>query len=264
MDENTIDDTIIDVEDLRVDDYINTINMSQILLPNRWTMYLYDKALFKKITNRANFKAIPHKEICTINTVNDLIYIIHLMESKLDDKSGAHAKINLDANDYIFMRNGIEPIWEDPRNANGGTFTIKMNHANGFNVWLMFIMYMMGETMTYDMKSINGITVSYICDSFVPKYANSTPEAGNNSYTYIKVWDSEPDRDAKTFLDILPSDLRNKIKGESLQYSSHKQKKHYGHEDIISKISDTRKRGSNRGRGRGGFSGRGGGFNRNK
>ena len=38
-------------------------------------------------------------------------------------------------NDYIIMRKGIEPIWEDPKNSNGGTFTVKMAHSKGYDVW---------------------------------------------------------------------------------------------------------------------------------
>lgn len=235
-----------------LEEYIDTIPMTNITLPNQWVLYLYDKALCKKMTNRPNFQAKSHREICTISTVNDLMYVIHLMESKLEDKPGS-TKINLDANDYIFMRRGIEPLWEDVKNANGGTFTIKMDHEKGYHTWLTFMLYMMGETMTYDMNSINGLTISYISDSFGSKYINST--ANNvSSYTYIKIWDADPNRDVDKFFAILPNVLKAQIKDESLQYSSHKKKKHFGHENIVKTINDPRSNRRGGSQNRGGFS----------
>jgi len=223
-------------------------------LPNQWILYLYDKQLFKKMANRPNFQAKPYKELCTINTINDLIYIIQLMEVKTEPKLKIDFmnsnKINLDANDYIIMRKGIEPIWEDPKNSNGGTFTIKMNHCKGYDVWSTFILYMLGETLAYDMQNINGITVSYISDA----YSFHNPGSGsNNSYTYIKIWDGKCDRTRDQFVNSLPLELLEKIKNESLMYAQNKKKNDYGREGIMNKLN-TSKKNSYNGRDRGGFS----------
>ncbi|XWV26511.1 translation initiation factor 4E [Tupanvirus soda lake] len=230
------------------------IPLTDINLPNQWVLYLYDKTLYKKMANRPNFQAKPHKELCTITTVNDLMYILQLMEVKTEPKLKIDFmnsnKINLDANDYIIMRKGIEPIWEDPKNSNGGTFTIKMNHSKGYDVWATFMMYMLGETLSYDMQNINGITVSYISDAYNFNNNNST---SNNSYTYIKIWDAKPNRTRDEFVNILPIDLYNRIKDESLLYTSNNKKKDYGQEDIISKLTNNRKNSYNGGRDRGGF-----------
>lgn len=232
------------------------IPLTNINLPNPWILYLYDKALFKKMANRPNFQAkLPHKEICTITTVNDLIYILQLMEVKIDPKQKtdfmASDKINLDSNDYIIMRKGIEPIWEDPKNSNGGTFTIKMNHNRGYDVWSTFIMYMLGETLTREMHNINGITVSYISDDY-SKF-NGNISSASNSYTYIKIWDAKPKRDRDQFVNIMPPDLIDKIKTESLKYTANNEKKYYGDENVIRKINNSRRNSYNN-RDRGGFS----------
>lgn len=231
------------------------IPLTNINLPNSWILYLYDKALFKKMANRPNFQAkLPHKEICAISTVNDLIYILQLMEVKIDPKPKMDLmgsdKINLDSNDYIIMRKGIEPIWEDPKNSNGGTFTIKMNHNRGYDVWSTFVMYMLGETLTQEMHNINGITVSYISDDY-SKF-NGNISSGSNSYTYIKIWDAKPKRDRDQFVNILPPDLIDKIKSESLKYTANNEKKYYGDENVIRKINNGRKNSYNN-RDRGGF-----------
>lgn len=214
--------------------------LTDILLPNQWVLYLYDKQLFKKLANRPGFQAKPHKEICTISTLNDIIYILHLMGVKIDNDKIESAigknynkKYNLDCNDYIIMRKGIEPIWEDPKNSNGGTFTIKMSHNKGYNVWRTFIMYMIGETLCNDMNNINGITVSYISDG--NNFSNHIT-TNNNNYTYIKIWDGKSDRTRDEFINILPSDILNMIKNESLMYSQNNKKKDFDDKNIINKL----------------------------
>lgn len=230
---NIIEKTTIDDEDLA------NFPLTNILLPCQWVLFLYDKSLFKKIVTRTNFKAKPHKEMCNIKTVNDIVYILQLMEVKSESKPGPiqaleiidTGKINLDINDYIIMRKDIEPIWEDPKNTNGGSFTIKINHSKGYDLWSTFVMHMVGETLTYDMKYINGISVS-----FIPDNHNNTHDV-NSSFTYIKIWDGMPNRTLDQFMKILPIDLLNKIKGASVQYTAHNSKRNYGHENIINKIN---------------------------
>lgn len=225
-------------------------------LPCQWTLYLYDKQLFKKIANRPNFQAKPHKEICTFSTLNDAIYFLQLMEAKCNSNNKidiVNNKINLDCNDYIIMRKGIEPIWEDPRNSNGGTFTIKLDHAKGFDVWSTFIMYMLGEKLMEDMQNINGITVSYISDS----YNFNTQSPNNMSYTYIKIWDGKADRTKEEFVRNLPIDLLDMIKTESLLYSTNNKKRDFNEKNIIGKLMHQKnnypreKGGFNHNRGRG-------------
>ena len=141
MDSNTVNFRD-DCQDIPID-----VSLTNIRLPNEWVLYLYDKQLFKKIANRPNFQAKPHKALCTISTVNDLFYILELMKSSCGPKikigtSDTNVKINLDANDYIIIK-GIEPIWEDPRNSDGGTFTIKMDHTKGYDVWTTFVLHIL-------------------------------------------------------------------------------------------------------------------------
>lgn len=202
------------------------------LLPNEWVLYIYDKQLFKKLVNKPHFNVKPYTEICTISTVNDLLFILKIMKEPsfgtvpIVKANYNDNRLNLDMNDYIIMRKGIEPIWEDPRNSNGGTFTIKMDHSQGYNVWSKFVLYMIGETMTYDMDKINGITVSYIADSSNYKGGNS------NNYSYIKIWDGQENRTKESFIKILPVDLYKMIERESLLYTHNNTKKDFNKERI--------------------------------
>jgi len=72
------------------------------------------------------------------------------------------------------MRTGITPMWEDPKNRNGGFFSYKV--ANKFvpDVWRTMFYALCGETLSSNPKYsplINGITVS-------PK----------KSFCIIKIW----------------------------------------------------------------------------
>ncbi len=238
----------------------SSTQLTDILLPNQWILYLYDKQLFKKMANKQNFQAEPYRALCTISTVNDLIYLLQLMKIKVNpaSKSGKNNRpnpelsgneINLDMNDYIIMRKGIEPIWEDPRNKCGGTFSIKVNHKRGYDIWLTFMLYIMGETLTRDMNTINGISVSYIPDK--NNFNASTTDTKSN-YTFLKIWDGEPDRNGEQFINILPFEIKEQIKNESVRYVSNKQKNNFNEPHIISNINKSKQNADSRPR-RGGF-----------
>lgn len=61
------------------------------------------------------------------------------------------------------MRSGITPMWEDPKNRNGGCFSFKVTNKQVFEVWKALFYAMCGETLCVNKqhnKMINGITVS--------------------------------------------------------------------------------------------------------
>ena len=74
----------------------------------------------------------------------------------------------------FLMREGIDPIWEDPKNRNGGCFSYKISNKNVYNVWKDLSYILSGETISNDPKfgqNVMGITIS-------PKKA----------FCIIKVW----------------------------------------------------------------------------
>lgn len=61
------------------------------------------------------------------------------------------------------MRDGITPMWEDPRNRNGGCFSYKVMNKHVPDVWKTMFYGLCGETLSTDPRYnhlINGITVS--------------------------------------------------------------------------------------------------------
>lgn len=61
------------------------------------------------------------------------------------------------------MKEGIQPIWEDPKNRTGGCFSYKVTNKNVVNTWKYLAYYLIGETLAVDVNKsqlINGITIS--------------------------------------------------------------------------------------------------------
>ena len=61
------------------------------------------------------------------------------------------------------MRDGITPMWEDPKNRTGGCFSFKVINKQVHSVWKSLFYAMCGETLCLDKKYnsfINGITIS--------------------------------------------------------------------------------------------------------
>jgi translation initiation factor 4E len=61
------------------------------------------------------------------------------------------------------MRNGINPIWEDPFNCDGGAFSFRLSKVGVHFVWKNLFYLLCGETLCIDRKYnalINGITIS--------------------------------------------------------------------------------------------------------
>jgi len=67
-------------------------------------------------------------------------------------------------NSMLFvMREGITPMWEDPKNRNGGCFSYKVVNKLVHDVWKTLFYLLCGETLCVDPKHnkyINGITIS--------------------------------------------------------------------------------------------------------
>ena len=76
----------------------------------------------------------------------------------------------------FFMKKGILPMWEDPKNCDGGCFSFKITNKNIPKVWKNLSYMLTGDSLTNNKKllqTINGITVS-------PK----------KSFCILKIWTS--------------------------------------------------------------------------
>jgi len=63
----------------------------------------------------------------------------------------------------FLMKEGIKPMWEDPRNIKGGCFSYKVPNKNASKVWKELMYIVVGESISIDnnfINFINGITIS--------------------------------------------------------------------------------------------------------
>jgi len=83
---------------------------------------------------------------------------------------------------YTFMRDGIEPRWEDSRHFNGAHVKINLrNYDNHHEIFLYFLLGIIGESLTvdtYDSLNITGLT-----------YINE------KNATQIRIWLSDKSRE---------------------------------------------------------------------
>jgi hypothetical protein len=63
----------------------------------------------------------------------------------------------------FIMRDGVTPMWEDPKNRNGGCFSYKVSNKNVFEVWRDLTYVLIGESISTNnvfVNSVTGITIS--------------------------------------------------------------------------------------------------------
>lgn len=87
------------------------------------------------------------------------------------------------------MRQGIQPIWEDERNAGGGYLSFKVVNKNVYHVWKSMVYAVCGQTFfscLEDNQYINGLSIS-------PK----------KTFCIIKVWLCDGSKRNSTITPIL-------------------------------------------------------------
>ena len=61
------------------------------------------------------------------------------------------------------MREGIKPIWEDPKNRSGGCFSYKVSNKSVYETWKELSYVLVGDTISKQnsfVANVTGITIS--------------------------------------------------------------------------------------------------------
>jgi hypothetical protein len=114
---------------------------------------LYDKwVLWAHLPHDTDWSINSYKKIMVIKSVEEMVALYSAIPEKLVK------------NCMLFvMRNEINPMWEDPKNRQGGCFSFKVPNKMVHSVWKNLSYLLVGETLTNDprlLKIINGITIS--------------------------------------------------------------------------------------------------------
>ena len=151
---------------------LDTILPSDKKLIDKWDLYYH--LPYDKSWDISSYKKIMEN----IDSVEKLIAI----NESLPELIVKHCML-------FVMKEGITPMWEDPKNRNGGCFSFKVINKQVYGVWKSLFYAICGETLCVDKKYnsvINGITIS-------PK----------KNFCIIKIWlENCSIQDSKIIIDI--------------------------------------------------------------
>lgn len=114
---------------------------------------LYDKwTIWAHLPHDTNWLFDSYTSLLNFDSVEAIITLFETMPEEMV------------TNCMLFiMRDGIKPMWEDPKNKNGGCFSYKINNKNVSSIWKNLSYSLVGESLTLDKNVrpfINGITIS--------------------------------------------------------------------------------------------------------
>tara|TARA_B100000035_G_C21035554_1_gene570715 strand:+ start:5026 stop:5553 length:528 start_codon:yes stop_codon:yes gene_type:complete len=133
---------------------------------------------------------LPHDNNWSLSSYTEIMSSINDPESVVSLNNTIHD--NVIKNCMLFvMREGITPMWEDPKNRHGGCFSYKVSNKFVPEVWKNLFFLLCGETICTDnelCKYVNGITIS-------PK----------KNFCIIKIWLSTSDYQDPNIITNLPN-----------------------------------------------------------
>jgi hypothetical protein len=115
-------------------------------LNGKWVLYYH-------LPNDKNWELSSYKPI--MDNIESVEQLISLNEN-LPENIVKHCML-------FVMRKGITPMWEDPKNRNGGCFSFKVANKLVPSVWKTLFYALCGETLCVDKKHsklLTGITIS--------------------------------------------------------------------------------------------------------
>ena len=114
---------------------------------------LYDKWTFwAHLPHDTDWSIESYQKLVTVSSIEEVITLNNIIPPEMI------------CNCMIFiMRDGINPLWEDKNNVNGGSFSFKINNDIVSELWKEIVYLLIGEYIINDEKEnskINGITIS--------------------------------------------------------------------------------------------------------
>jgi hypothetical protein len=115
------------------------------LLKCKWILWAH-------LPHDTDWSVKSYKSIYKFETVEDTIAITETLPEMLVK------------NCMLFiMKEGISPVWEDPKNRDGGCFSYKVSNKNVYEVWKDLTYILVGESFSNNntfVNNITGITIS--------------------------------------------------------------------------------------------------------
>ncbi|KAK9711013.1 hypothetical protein K7432_008097 [Basidiobolus ranarum] len=165
-----------------------TQNPSKLLkeaipLQHEWTFW-HDKFIYTQNTSEYETNL---KDLYTVSTVQEFwsVYNNLFTPDKLQNRNSLH-----------FMKKGIKPIWEDPKNEYGGSYCFRVKKEDSTLVWRELLMLIIGEQFEETIlgeDEICGISVSSRWNADIIQIWNSNARYMNETGVFQKIKHSVKD-----------------------------------------------------------------------
>ena len=161
-----------------------------------------DDTIFHNLNSTWNLWAhLPHDTDWSVTSYK-LIYQFKTVEEAIAITETLPPLLVINCMLFI-MRDGIMPVWEDPRNRDGGCFSYKVSNKNVYEVWRDLTFVLLGDTISPNnsfVQTVTGITIS-------PK----------KNFCIIKIWMSNCDFQNPA---LVTSDVKN-ISSQGCLFKKH-------------------------------------------
>ena len=157
-------------------------NSEEKILNDSWILWYHDP-------NDLNWDLASYKQVSEIKTISDFWNTYEFIQNNIIENSM-----------FFIMREGIEPLWEDPQNVNGGCWSFKISKGNIKKYWTELSIYLLGENITKKEKLVNGLSIS-------PK----------KTFCIIKIWNNDKNSNDKNLIN-----KKMDIPFDSCIYKQHK------------------------------------------
>ena len=109
-------------------------------LSDKWTLWAH-------LPHDTDWSIKSYKQIFTVSNVEETIAITETLPPILVQNCM-----------LFWMREGIKPTWEDPKNRNGGCFSYKVVNKTVFDSWKELTYSILGNTVSKQMSFVDKVT----------------------------------------------------------------------------------------------------------
>ena len=135
----------IHMESIASNTSVGLIEDKVFLLKNKWVLWAH-------LPHDTDWSLSSYKTIYKLSTVEETIAISETLPEILVK------------NCMLFiMKDGINPIWEDKQNRDGGCFSYKVSNKSVYSVWKDLTYVLVGESLSGSdafVNNVTGITIS--------------------------------------------------------------------------------------------------------
>lgn len=151
-----------------------------IVLPDVYTLWCHS-------VQNDDWSLAGYTKLCDIGNVSEFWKVFNNIH-----------KLNFKNNNFFFMKHGVNPIWEDKSNRDGGICSFRVLFDESIKTFELLCVYLVCDQLVTDNADINGISV--------------TPK---NAWCIIKIWNKNKNNKIDK---LLHNNILNKFKNVSILY----------------------------------------------